>query len=306
MISAAAGTTPACSIRWIVAQPSSRERNITCSVPRFFGMGMSLSNHPGDDAEGPLGTGEEALEVVTGDVLDRLAAGLEDRPVGQDHFETHHVVGRHAVLDGPHAAGVLRHVAADGGELPARRVGRIEEPLGGAVVVQIDRAHARLGRDHHVSLVELDDPRHAVEAEGDAAFQGDAAAGAAARRAPRRDGNRVFVCDGHHLRHLLRGQRPDDDIGLVRRQQGHEGRIIGIAKTVEVGIENVFRSHNIADFFLDLFCDHPLASRQVRIQWLFSRRSGIRPACVAFDGASRLRRCTIRNRSFLSTELVRL
>ena len=212
--------------------------------------------HPGDDAEGPLGTGEEAPEVITGDVFDRLAAGLKDRPVGQDHVEAHHVVGRHAVLDGPHAAGVLRHVAADGGELPARRVGRIEEPPGGAVVVKIDRAHPRLGRDHHVSLVQLDDPRHAVEAEGNAALQGNAAAGPAARRAPRRDGNRVFVCDGHHLRHLLGGQGPDDDVGLACRQQGHEGRIIGIAKTVEVGIENVFNSHDIAYFFLNLFCDH--------------------------------------------------
>ena len=257
MISAAAGTMPACSIVWIVAQPSSRERNITCSVPRRFGMGMSLSSRPGDDAEGPLGAGEEALEVVAGDVLDRLAAGLEDRPVGQDHLEAHHVVGRHAVLDGPHAAGVLRHVAADGGELPARRVGRIEEPLGGAVVVEIDRPHPRLGRDHHVSLVQLDDPRHAVEAERDPAVQGDAAAGAAARRAPRRDGNRLFVRDGHHLRHLFRRQRPDDEVGLVRRQQRHEGGVIGIAETVEVGIENVFRPDNRTDLLFDLFGNHP-------------------------------------------------
>ena len=184
--------------------------------------GNEPEHRPGDDAERPLGTGEKALEVIAGDVFDRLAAGMEDRAVGQDHFESHHVVGRHSVLDGPHAAGILRHVAADGGELPARRVGRIEESFGGAVVVKIDRANPRLGRDHHVSLVQFDDSRHAIEAKRNAALQGDAAAGAAARRAPRRDGNRIFVSDGHHLRDFLRGQRPDDDVGLVRRQQGHK------------------------------------------------------------------------------------
>ncbi len=41
MISAAAGTTPDWSIVWIVRQPSSRVRNITCRVPRRFGMGIS-------------------------------------------------------------------------------------------------------------------------------------------------------------------------------------------------------------------------------------------------------------------------
>ena len=87
-------------------------------------------------------------------------------------------------------------------------------------------------------------------------LQGDAAAGAAARRAPRRDGDRVLVGDGHDLRHLLRRCGPDDQIGLVRRQQRHKGRVVGVAETVEVGIEDVFRAHDIADLFLDLFRDH--------------------------------------------------
>ena len=189
----------------------------------FLGHGNEFEEHPGDDAEGPFGAREQALQVVAGDVFYGLAAGLQDRAVRQHDLETHDVIGRHAVLDGPHAAGVLRHVAADGRELPARRVGRIEEPPGGAVVVEIDRAHPGLGCHHHVSLVQFDDPRHAVEGERDAALQGHAAAGAAARRAARRDGDRMFIRDGHYLRHLLGGQRPDDEIGLVCRQQGHEG-----------------------------------------------------------------------------------
>jgi len=44
MISAAAGSRPDCSIWWTVVQPSSRVRNMSCSVPRFFGMGMSRSS----------------------------------------------------------------------------------------------------------------------------------------------------------------------------------------------------------------------------------------------------------------------
>ncbi len=169
--------------------------------------GNEPEQHLGDDAQRPFGTGEEARQVVARDVLDGLAAGLQDRAVGEDHFEAHDVVGRHAVLDGPHAAGILRHVAADGGEFPACRVGRVEEPLGGAVVVEIDRANPGLGPDHHVVLVEFDDLRHALQGEGDAALEGNASAGAAARGTPRRDGDPLLVGDGHELRHFLRRQR---------------------------------------------------------------------------------------------------
>ena len=182
---------------------------------------------------------------------------MQDRAVGKDHFEAHDVVGRHSVLDSPHAAGILRHIAADGGEFPACRVGRVKEPLGGAVVVEIDRANPGLGPDHHVALVELDDLRHALQGQGDAALEGNASAGAAARGTPRRDRDPLLVGNGHELRQFLRRQGPHDEVGPVHRQQRYEGCIIGIAKTVDVGIKGIFLPHDIADFFLDVICDHP-------------------------------------------------
>ena len=207
----------------------------------------------GDDAEGALGTGEEARQVIAGHVLDRLAAGLENRAVGQNHLQPHDVVLRHTIFYGPHSAGVFRHVAADGGEFPARRVGRKEEPLFGAVVVEVDCANTGLRRHHHVAQIELDDLRHAVEAEGDAALLRNASTGAAAPGASWRYGDFMRAGYHHDPRYLIGGQRSDDQVGVVLRQKRHKGGVVGIAESVQLGIEDVVRPNDCDNFLLDHF-----------------------------------------------------
>ena len=67
----------------------------------------------GDERHGAFGAGEQAGEVVAGQV-EFLAAGLEDGAVGEDEFEAEDVVGGDAVRESMRAAGVFRDIAADG------------------------------------------------------------------------------------------------------------------------------------------------------------------------------------------------
>ncbi len=70
----------ACAAPWAAAVSASS----TATVRAASGCGCSRKLHVGDDAQSAQGAREELGEVVAGDVLDDLAAGLGDRPVGQD------------------------------------------------------------------------------------------------------------------------------------------------------------------------------------------------------------------------------
>ncbi len=76
----------------------------------------------GDDGQGSFAADEHAGQIEAGIVFGR-AAELDDRAIGQHHFDAQHVIDGDAVFERVRAAGVGGHVAADGAGPLARRIG---------------------------------------------------------------------------------------------------------------------------------------------------------------------------------------
>ena len=109
--------------------------------------------HLGDDAEQSLRAGDDADQIVAAGV-EMLAAEAEHLAGHQHHFEAEDVVGGHAVFQAMHAAGILRHIAADGAGDLRRRIGRVVE-----AVVRDRRADGEIGDaglDHRDAVGEVD------------------------------------------------------------------------------------------------------------------------------------------------------
>ena len=82
--------------------------------------------HLGHDAEQALRAGHQAEQVVAVGI-EMLAAEPDHLAGDQHHLDAEHVVGGQAVFQAVHAAGILRHVAADRAGDLRRGVGRIVE-----------------------------------------------------------------------------------------------------------------------------------------------------------------------------------
>ena len=188
----------------------------------YFGHGNQTQQDLGDHAERAFRTDEQLGQVIAGDIFEGFAAGLEDVAVGQHDFQAHDVVVGDAVFDGAHAAGVLGDVAAERRIFPAGRIGRIKQALGGAVIVEIDGAHACFRPDHHVFLVQFENFIKPGQREGDAAFEGDAAAGAAAGGSPGSHGDAVGVGDFHDGGDFFGGCRANHHFRLILVGDGDE------------------------------------------------------------------------------------
>ncbi len=145
-----------------------------------------LQQDLGDDAERALGSDEQILHRVAGDVLHARAAEPRDPAVGQHDFERHHVVARDAVLQPAQPAGVLRDVAADGADAHRPGIGRIEQPVPRRRLVDRDRRDAWLRAQREVARIDVEDRVHLREAQHHAPVARHAAA-AQPRARPARD-----------------------------------------------------------------------------------------------------------------------
>ena len=168
---------------------------------------------PRDDRERPFRANEQVREVVAGNVLHRLAAGLDDLAGRQHRLEPEDVVAGHPVLERARPAGVFADVAADRRPAEAGWVRRIEQPDALDGVLQVARDDVRLDDGDEVRLVDLEDPVQPLQAEHDAAPHGHGPAGvpgAGAARHERRPRLVAVAGDGGDL-----GRRPgqDDDVG---------------------------------------------------------------------------------------------
>ena len=157
---------------------------------RAAGLGMSLQQHLGDDAERAFRADEQIAQRVAGDVLHALVAEPRHCAVGQDDFQAHDVVARDAVLRAAQAAGVLGHVAADGGDVLRAGIRRVEQAMSRRGLVDALVRHARLREQREVARIELEDLVHLREAKHDAAGARHAAAAQAGSR-PARDDRRA-------------------------------------------------------------------------------------------------------------------
>ena len=130
----------------------------------------------GDDAEQPFRAGDDAEQVVAAGV-EMLAADPHHLAGHQHQLAAEHVVGGHAVFQAMHAAGILRHVAADGAGDLRGRVGRVVEA--GVLDRLGDRevGHARLRHHHAVVEVDLADAVELGHAEQHAVGERQRAAG---------------------------------------------------------------------------------------------------------------------------------
>ena len=99
----------------------------TTTVAARHGIGMEAEADPADEGEPATRAADELAEVVAGDVLDDLAAGVDDRAVGEHERDAEHEVARGAEPVAQRAREILREAGAD--RRVARRVER--EPLPG-------------------------------------------------------------------------------------------------------------------------------------------------------------------------------
>ena len=191
----------------------------------------------GDDAEQSLRAGDDADQVVAAGVQ-VLAAEPDHLAADQHHLQPQDVVGRHAVFQAMHAAGILRHVAADGAGDLRGRVRRIIE-----AGVRHRVAHGEIGDAglHHRDAVVVVDLADAVElrhAEQHAVGQRQRAAGQRGAGAARHHLDAIVVAVAQH-----RG----DLCGGLRQHHHHRQRLVGGEPVGFVGPH------------LALGGDHPLA-----------------------------------------------
>ena len=167
--------------------------------------GQNLHGGLGDHPQGALRGAEKLGQVVAAGGLGGLGAGVQDAPVGQHHFEGHHVVLGGAVLHRPDAAGVGVDHAADGGDARAARIGREEEALLGNRRVQRPADHAALNPGVVVGQVDLQDLVHADEVKKHPALGGQGRSGDAGAAATGDHRHLGLVTGGQNLAYLLGG-----------------------------------------------------------------------------------------------------
>ena len=93
---------------------------------RAFRLLQDAHRDLGDDAQQALRAGDDAEQIVAAGI-EMLAADADDLAGHQHQLAAEQVVGGHAVFEAVHAAGILRHVAADGAGDLRGRIGRVVE-----------------------------------------------------------------------------------------------------------------------------------------------------------------------------------
>ena len=145
--------------------------------------------------------------------MDHLAAGEHD-------LHAQHVVARHAVANGAHAAGVGHRVAAHGRGLLAR-IRRVEQARALQRLGEFHEQNARLDRRGHVAGVHLKDLFHLFSREHHAAVDRHAAAAKARARAARGDGDVMLAAVAEHRTHVLGTERLQNRLRHVVAVLGH-------------------------------------------------------------------------------------
>ena len=209
------------------------------------GLRDEPQQHLRDDAERAFRADEQIAQRIAGHVLHALVAGPADFAVGQDDFEAHDVIARDAVFQAAQAAGILRHVAADGGDLHRAGIGRIKQArrAGAAsamasVVTPASTSSVRFARSS--SRMRSIFTRQSTMQSG----HGQAAAAQAGARTARDDGRFGRVGELQDCRDLLGGCGEHDAAGhLLHRRRAVER----VGDEVFLGGEDVFRTDDLPE-----------------------------------------------------------
>ena len=175
-----------------------------------LGYGLQAHGDLGRHGQRSLGPDEYAAKVVAGELV-TAAANPRQGAVGEHDLHAHDVVGGDTVGQTVGAAGVLRHVAADGARLLAGGVRGVAQAIGRRRLGDVDVDDAGLHDGHALSRVYLQDSVEAGHRHEHATVDGDGAAAEAGARAAWHHGNTVAACDAHDLRGLRGAAGHRDD-----------------------------------------------------------------------------------------------
>ena len=127
-----------------------------------------------------------------------------------------------AVLERVRPAGVAGDVAADLRDLGRARVGREAQAALAREPLDVAGRDACLDVHPPEQRVELPHPVQPLEADHDAALDGDRTAGEPGAAAARRQRHVVLVAPAHHRRDLLDGRRQHDGVGGSLHAAAHQ------------------------------------------------------------------------------------
>ena len=190
MYSTISGPIPLATMAGTAPVTSSSVGNGASTVAAWAGRGWRRRVASVTRARVPSEPDDELGQVVAAGRLHELAAGADDLAGAQDGLEPEHLVAGHAVLDGPHPAGVGGHVAAQAGRALAGE-DRVDETRAAAVASSSSvQGDPGLDHGHVVVRVDLEDGRHPLEARPRRPpGLGTQRAGQAGARAPGGDGH---------------------------------------------------------------------------------------------------------------------
>ena len=176
--------------------------------------------HARDHPERALGADEKLLQVVGRVVLQHAVHGGDHRAVRQHRLEAEHGIARHAVADHAVAAGVGRDTAADVRRPACAEVHRVEQAVPLGFLLDALQRHAGLDRHRASDRVDLEDPVHALERQGDFVRGRDAALHQPGQAAHHHHRLARRVAGGQHPRYFLRAARPHDRARRARAVVG--------------------------------------------------------------------------------------
>ncbi len=200
----ARGDDPAHAFAGILGRPETHQHGA-----RAFWLLEDAHRDLGDHAEQALRPGDDAEKIVAAGI-EVLAADAQDLAGHQHDLAAQEIVGGHAVLEAMHAAGVLRHVAADGAGDLGGRIGRVVEAHVLDRLRHREIGDAGLDHRHAVGEIELADALELAHSEQDAVGERERTAGERGASPARHHLDAFGMAVGEHATHLLRRFRKHD------------------------------------------------------------------------------------------------
>ena len=189
-------------------------------------FGQELEGQGGDHRQRPLAAHQQVGQVVADHALAGAHAGGDQAAVGQDRLQAEDVVAGGAVLDAGRAAGVGGRVAADGAQLHAGRVGRVEQPPGGRGLAHPLADGAGLDLHDEINGVDGADSVETSGGEDHAAQVGQAGPGQAGPAAPGCDRETVGVGQGEQGLDVGHAVRAHHQLGEMAQAGGVAGIVL--------------------------------------------------------------------------------
>ena len=238
MICAAMMSDTACAAWSICA-------NVATSVFFAAGFGISFSNTLVMTPSVPSEPMNKSLQRIARHVLHAFVAGPQNFAIRQHDFEAHDVIARDAVFQAAQAAGIFRHVAADGGNFHRAGIGRIKQPGRVRRIGNRQRRHAGLDEHREIGAIEFEDFVHLHQAQHDAIGDRQTAAAQAGAGAARDDGGFGFIGELQDACYVFRVACEDDAAGHLLHRRGAVERVGD--EVLFLG-EDIFRADDLVEF----------------------------------------------------------